>query len=216
MPEGRFPLVSITITLLSVSLHEFGHAKSADSAGDPTPRSQGRVTLNPLAHLDPLGTLMIVLTSLTGFGIGWGKPVMVNPRYMQHPRIDHFLSVLWGPLTNFILAIVFAIGFRYVAIPSGNETFIYVCWFGTFVNIGLCLFNLIPLGPLDGHWLLAALLPERLGLRFGIWSRTYGTLILFSIILVDGFLSNMMDRPSILSFVLRDPVRRLGTLLLGT
>lgn len=216
MPEGVLPWISIVITLLSVSLHEFGHAKSADSAGDPTPRSQGRVTLNPFAHLDPLGTLMIIVTSLTGFGIGWGKPVIVNPRYMQNPRVDHFLSVLWGPLTNFILAVVFAIAYRFVALPSGNGMFIYVCWFGTLINIGLCFFNLIPLGPLDGHWLLAALLPERIGRRFGIWSRTYGTMILFSVILLDGFISNMTNRPSILSIVLRDPIIRVGQLLLGS
>jgi len=209
------PWISIVITLLSVSLHEFGHAKSADSAGDPTPRSQGRVTLNPLAHLDPLGTLMIIMTSLTGFGIGWGKPVIVNPRYMQNPKVDHFLSVLWGPLTNFILAIAFAIVYRYVAVPSGNEVSIYVCLLGTIVNIGLCLFNLIPLGPLDGHWLLAALLPERIGLRFGIWSRTYGTMILFSIILFDQFFSKMTNRPSIFGIVLLDPIVRLSRLLLG-
>ncbi len=102
-------VMQLVIIFGSIALHEFGHAKSADAAGDPTPRAQGRVTLNPFAHLDPIGAIMVVVTTMSGFGIGWGKPVMVNPRLMRNPRWDQFMSVLWGPLTNLLLAIFFAI-----------------------------------------------------------------------------------------------------------
>src|SRR5687767_5609239 len=101
MPNDPSTIVIMIIVLLgSIALHEFAHAKSADSYGDDTPRLMGRVTLNPLAHLDPLGTVMVIVTVISGFGIGWGKPVMVDPRKMENPRWDHLFSVLWGPLTN--------------------------------------------------------------------------------------------------------------------
>jgi Zn-dependent protease len=99
-------LVALVVIILSLSLHEFGHAKFADMAGDPTPRSMGRVTLNPIAHLDPLGFLMICIMVFSGVGLGWGKPVMVRPDKMRNPRWDHFASVLAGPLMNFVLCFI--------------------------------------------------------------------------------------------------------------
>ena len=193
--------VGLIIILLSISLHEFGHAKSADAAGDPTPRNQGRVTLNPLAHLDPMGTIMILVTTLTGFGIGWGRPVMVRPDRMQNPRWDHFMSVLWGPLTNLILAIVFAAFYR---LSNGDPTIAMIGTMGCFINIGLCMFNLLPLGPLDGHWLLGILLPPKIGQPFMQWSKAQGTMLLFIIIIADqtifrndvGVLDILLFRPA--------------------
>lgn len=199
----------LIIILLSISLHEFAHAKSADAAGDPTPRSQGRVTLNPLAHLDPMGTLMILITTFTGFGIGWGKPVIVRPERMQNPRWDWFMSVLWGPLTNLMLAVVFAAIYRF---SNGDPNLVLIGVTGCFINIGLCLFNLIPLGPLDGHWLLGLLLPPKIGQPFMLWNRRQGTIILFAIIIVDQTV--FRNQVGILDRVLFVPATHLAKLML--
>jgi Zn-dependent protease len=180
----NFDVLKIVLTLAvfipAIGLHEFCHAKFADLAGDMTPRSQGRVTLNPLAHLDPMGTIMLVLSSVSGFGIGWGKPVMVNPDRMKNPRWDHFISVVMGPVSNLGIALVCAILIKTGIIPSQTLRDLFSGhafpntqvafssvghFFAAFVlmslviNLGLFFFNLIPLGPLDGHWLVGALLP---------------------------------------------------------
>src|SRR6185369_12295804 len=130
----------------------------ADLAGDPTPRIYGRVTLNPIAHLDPAGTIMIVLSSISGFGIGWGKPVPMNPTRMKNPRWDHFVAVAAGPLSNLIQAGVYAVILR-LAMAKGDVTvqgvlaavnrepasvLTIVLSMGVLVNLGLCFFNLIP------------------------------------------------------------------------
>src|SRR5688500_10381483 len=95
-PPGM--LAAAIVILFAIGLHEYCHAKFADMAGDPTPRYYGRVTLNLFNHFDPLGTIMIIVTMLSGFGIGWGKPVPMDPSKMRNPRWDHFVAVLAGPL----------------------------------------------------------------------------------------------------------------------
>ncbi|MEI7987144.1 MAG: site-2 protease family protein [Armatimonadota bacterium] len=173
-------VISMAVFIPAIALHEFCHAKFADLAGDMTPRSQGRVTLNPLAHLDPLGTIMMALSSLTGFGIGWGKPVMVNVGKMKNPRWDHFVSVVMGPVSNLCIALVCAILIKsgivsaqslrdvlanggsidtHVAFSSLGHFFAAYVVMSLIVNLGLFFFNLIPIGPLDGHWLVGAMLP---------------------------------------------------------
>jgi Zn-dependent protease len=184
--------------LLALTVHEYAHAKIADAAGDPTPRIYGRVTLNPLAHLDPLGTIMILFTLMSGFGIGWGKPVMVDPRKMRDPRWDWFASVLAGPVSNLLLAAVAGIVFRLM----GGFAGLAGSFLGTFlllfvlVNISLFLFNLIPLGPLDGHWLVGLLLPERTRDRWFWWNRRYGTWILLGLVLMGQF-ARRADMPQL-------------------
>lgn len=225
MGDPTLVLIIMAVLILSVSLHEFGHAKSADAAGDPTPRSQGRVTLNPLAHLDPFGTIFMFIMATTGFGLGWGKPVMVDPRKMHNPRWDQFMSVLWGPLTNVILAIVFALLFRFAApmqpgpVHLGQEVSLDILtaflFFGVLINVALCLFNLIPIGPLDGHWLLGLLLPERIGLRYMLWSKRQGTFVLLGILLLDQFILRQMNQPEILDEILRKPTWLIVDNLLG-
>ncbi len=217
------PVISgiiLVILILSVALHEFGHAKSADAAGDPTPRSQGRVTLNPLAHLDPMGTLFMFVMATTGFGIGWGRPVMVDPRKMHNPRWDHFMSVLWGPMTNVILAVIFAALFRFAAPHESGPVFgmdlISGFFFlGAYINIALCLFNMIPIGPLDGHWILGLLLPEKVGARFMIWSRTKGMFVLIGILVLDQLVLRQMNYPSILGTLIRDPAMNIALQITG-
>lgn len=201
MAEGFDPqlfIISITVILLSLAVHEYAHAKFADLAGDPTPRYFGRVTMNPLNHLDPIGTIMIILSSLAGFGIGWGKPVPMDPRKMRNPRWDHFVAVAAGPLSNLLQACVYAIVLRLMILAgstSGNLLDMYsgaagaVATFlvmGVFINLGLFFFNLIPLGPLDGHWLVGTFLPEPQRTKWYQFNRTIGGFIFIILILMKG------------------------------
>jgi Zn-dependent protease len=165
-------ILSLLVFIPAVGLHEYCHAKFADMAGDLTPRSQGRVTLNPLAHLDPMGTIMMLLASATGFGIGWGKPVQVNVSKMKNPRVDHFISVIAGPLSNLFQAVFYAIILRAGLVKIEPETLYntalatsslqnLVSFFvlaSVITNVSMFFFNMIPLGPLDGHWLVGAFL----------------------------------------------------------
>ncbi len=214
MPEldPGYIVVALIVILGSIALHEFAHAKSADSYGDPTPRSQGRVTLNPLAHLDPLGTVMIIVTVIAGFGIGWGKPVMVDPRKMENPRWDHLFSVLWGPLTNVIIAVGVAFIFR-VYVATGlpiSELFQLFVGTAVFINLALAMFNMIPIGPLDGHWILGILMPPELGYKFMRWSQTQGSLILLGIIFLGPYFG---FQP--IQYLFRRIVDPAGSFLLG-
>jgi Zn-dependent protease len=168
-------LLALLVFIPAVTLHEYCHAKFADMAGDMTPRSQKRVTLNPLSHLDPIGTIMVVLSHATGMGLGWGRPVLVNVGKLKNPRWDHFILVVAGPLSNLAQAIVFALIIRSglvtinieallqpkLAIQSSSAFFSFFVLSSLFMNVGMFFFNLIPLGPLDGHWLVGALLPVR-------------------------------------------------------
>ncbi len=194
MGDASTIVISIVVILLSIALHEFAHAKFADAAGDPTPRMMGRVTLNPLAHLDPIGTLMIIITSFTGFGFGWGKPVMVDPRKMKNPRWDHFVSVAAGPATNLLLAAVAAIILRLMAgsqvgaVAIGNHSaggFLPLfLFYMVFINLTLCFFNLIPVGPLDGHWMVGTFMPESTRLKWYQFNRGPGALIFLVLVLM--------------------------------
>ena len=166
-------LLGVAIKMAAISpaitIHEYCHAKFADMAGDDTPRSQGRVTLNPLAHLDPLGTIMMLISSLAGVGIGWGRPVLVDQRKLRNRRVDNFILTIAGPLSNLLQAIFWAILLRFVLVPMGSELrgsglFELVTNFAlvsVLINTGLFVFNLVPLGPLDGHWLVSELLPDK-------------------------------------------------------
>lgn len=192
-------LAKLVIILLALGIHEYAHAKMADVAGDPTPRTYGRVTLNLFNHLDPLGTVMIVLSSLAGFGIGWGKPVPMDPRKMRDPRWDHFAAVAAGPISNLIQAAFFAIALR---LTVGNDVFASgfqnviaggagilpaVLSLGVLINLSLCCFNLIPLGPLDGQWLLGTFLPERNRYLWTRWNLQSGTFVLFGLLMLGWF-----------------------------
>lgn len=207
-------VIQILILLLSISMHEYAHAKVADMCGDPTPSFFGRVTLNPLAHLDPMGTIMIIITSISGYGIGWGKPVMANPARMRNPRWDHFWSVAAGPISNIFQAIIYGILFRILVLAGvaelerDNIAFL-VCGYGVLLNLGLAFFNLIPFGPLDGHWLVGAFLPERARDKWYLFSRTYGSAILLAIILSGQFMNF-----SIIGMLIYPPVKFFAKVIL--
>ena len=154
-PLGMISLLFALV--IGVTIHEFSHAWAADALGDPTARYQGRLTLNPVAHFDPLGALMILYSVVAGWGFGWGKPVPVNPRYLRYgPRVGMALTSVAGPASNLLVAIVAATPFRLgLRLPGllGNLIATIV-----FVNVGLALFNMLPIPPLDGYSVLSGLL----------------------------------------------------------
>jgi len=159
---GNLDLARILLTLaalvVSITFHEFMHAWSANELGDPTAKRMGRLSLNPIVHFDPLGALMIVFTTISGFGIGWGKPTPVNPHNLRgNARISMGLTSVAGPISNLVLATVAAIPIRLVgsALPSLVGEFLILM---VFVNVALALFNLIPLPPLDGFGVLQGVL----------------------------------------------------------
>jgi Zn-dependent protease len=154
-------LLSIVFFLLalvvSISIHEFSHAWAAYELGDPTARNQGRLTLNPLVHFDPIGALMILFMAFAGWGLGWGKPVPVNPYNLRgNPRVGMGLTSAAGPFSNLVLATVFAIPLRLGW--DMPDLLIGFLWVMVLTNVGLAIFNLIPLPPLDGFGVAQGLL----------------------------------------------------------
>lgn len=168
------------ILLLALPLHEFAHAATAVALGDDTPRLMGRLTLNPLAHLDPVGSLLILIS-----GFGWAKPVMWNPRNITvSRRWGAILVAVAGPLTNLALAIVaFAIlGWAGAAVASSPVLVRFLYGFAT-INVALAVFNLIPIPPLDGSHVLFSLLPgDQSRLRAQL--SQFGMLIVFGMVIL--------------------------------
>ena len=137
--------------IVAITIHEFSHAFIADRLGDPTPRAHGRLSLNPLSHLDPLGTLMLLLAH-----IGWGKPVPIDPYNFQNPRRDELLTALAGPAANLTLAVLLSL--IYSIIPSSlpyTPVSILIS-----INVSLAIFNLLPLPPLDGSKIFLGFFPH--------------------------------------------------------
>lgn len=197
LPPFEIILATAIVIFFGIGLHEYAHCKIADAAGDPTPRYYGRVTLNLTKHFEPLGTLMIFLTSLSGIGIGWGKPSPVNPSRMRNPKWDHFASVAAGPISNLLQAAVWAVLLRLAlaghlislqdianALMRQHTSFLAALFtFGVLINLGLMLFNLIPLGGLDGHWLLGTFMPEPMRTSWYQWNRRTGAWLLIGIVI---------------------------------
>lgn len=181
-------IISLVVVILSITLHEFGHAISADYLGDDTPRRQGRITLWPDKHFDALGFILIVVTSLSGFGIGYGKPVMVNTGRLKHPNRDMMIIAACGPVMNLILAVIFGLVLR-IAAATGHEAWIdgnsisymFVYAF-LFRNLGLMFFNLIPIYPLDGSKILYGLLPARTANAYDAFMSQWGFMILMVLV----------------------------------
>ena len=151
-------LLGLIALLPAFVLHELAHALTAVALGDPTPRLQGRLTLNPLKHLDFIGTLLLLTR-----GFGWAKPVQVNPRNFRDPLRDNAVVAAAGPLTNFVLALIAAIGLMHMP-PAGWLTSLGIQFF--YMNVALFVFNLVPIPPLDGARVLAGLLPSRQAYAF--------------------------------------------------
>lgn len=168
---------------MAISFHEFSHGYMSYLMGDPTPKSSGRLTLNPLANFDLIGTLCLLF-----FGFGWAKPVSINPNYYKNKKIGTALVAMAGPFSNFLLAFICAFLIKIIN-PSGILlTFLYRL---ISVNVGLGVFNLIPVPPLDGSKLLALVLPNNLYWKFMEISR-YSMFILM-IILYTGILNPILN-----------------------
>jgi len=178
---GNFDLAQfltwVVAIAFGITIHEYAHAWRAEKAGDPTPRASGRMSLNPLDHYDPIGTTMILL-----FGLGWAKPVPVNPYMFRNPRRDEIMVSLWGPLANFIAAVVLSIPVRLGLAGAYSEMIIGVIY----LQLILAVSNLIPVYPLDGSHVLSALLPVDKARRLDAIYHQYGPLLLIGVIWFAG------------------------------
>jgi Zn-dependent protease len=181
MFDPVFLISFIPVLLLALTLHEYGHAWTAVHFGDPTPRLAGRLTLNPLKHLDPLGTVFMLVARF-----GWAKPVPVNPANFTHPRADLWVS-LAGIITNLLQAVLYALIWHLLGYIAPAALGVWVSRFlilGITVNLSLALFNLLPIFPLDGSHIAKNLLPRRQAYRFSVFSERYGAMILLGLLLV--------------------------------
>ncbi len=171
------------VIVASLVVHELAHAVVATRFGDPTPREQGRLTLNPVVHLDPLGTAMFAITYFsTGFIFGWARPVLVNARRFRHPQQQMALVAAAGPATNFVLAVLLAAVLVHGPLDPFGET-ARVLALGYQVNVVLALFNLVPIPPLDGSRIVAAFMNEA---TYSRWSQldAYGMVAIFGVIII--------------------------------
>jgi len=198
-------IISYIVLLLAISIHECSHAWSANKLGDPTAKNLGRITLNPIAHIDLIGTVLIPLfIIITGSGIlfGWAKPVPVNPYNLRNPRKDNLWVSFAGPLSNLSLAIISALIYHLIFFWSGGSFFsaewvffikplILFILFSTQLNVILAIFNLIPVFPLDGSGVLMGLLPYE-SARIFEKTRPYGFLILI-LLLYTGILGSIIS-----------------------
>lgn len=197
-------VMSISALILGITVHEWSHAIVADKLGDDTPRRQGRVTLWPLAHLDPVGTLLMVVSALVGFGIGWGRPVQTDPRnYRINRRIADSLVSFAGPLSNLVIAAVFALLLRSGLVR--DEAFLAWAIVTVSVNIFLFLFNLLPIFPLDGSHLLANALSPSIAEKYRDFMMRYGIFLFIGLV--------MFGKLSVLLTPAHDTIYRL---LLGS
>jgi Zn-dependent protease len=161
--------------VISISIHEFAHAFVADRLGDPTPRLMGRLTLDPRAHLDPLGTIALFL-----IGFGWGKPVVFDPFNLKNPARDSALVALAGPATNILFAVGLSVILRLVNVSTDLGTILLTL---ITLNVTLAVFNLIPIHPLDGGKILIGLAPKNVAREWDELLSRYGLLILLFLLL---------------------------------
>ncbi len=178
-------LIMAPAILIALTIHEYAHGYVAYRLGDPTAKMLGRLSLNPLVHLDLLGTAMLFIV-----GVGWAKPVPVNPQYFRQPKRDLLWVSLAGPASNLMLAFLFGLGLRVMAggmFPPKMGILMTMIWYGMTINIVLAVFNLLPIPPLDGSKILFGLIPSRYESQLSPLMK-FGPTILIAII-VFGFLT---------------------------
>ena len=183
-------VIGIPITLIALTGHEFAHGFVSDRLGDPTPRQQGRLTLNPLAHLDLVGTILMIIT-----GFGWAKPVMINPRYYKNPKTGMALTAAAGPLANLIMAflglLLYAVFFIINAkLSLGWDTAVRaagtVMYLFAYRNLCFMIFNIIPIPPLDGFKVLGLIVPNNIYYKILQYER-YAMIIIMVLSLTGAF-----------------------------
>ena len=186
-------IARVIVLLIAFTIHELAHALTADYLGDPTPRHMGRITLNPIKHLDPFGTIMLIIA-----GFGWAKPVMVNPMNMRgNPRTSMAIVAAAGPISNLIMALLAAIVFRLGLVeftmfaPTGGFSLSFLLSEFIWINLILAFFNLIPVPPLDGSKILFAILPGELVYRLRPLEQ-YGFLILMAVVFLFPTVINVL------------------------
>lgn len=205
LPNLWIFLVRIPILVIAFTIHEFAHAWTATRFGDDTPRLNGRLTLNPIVHLDPIGSLLLLVA-----GFGWAKPVPINPYVIER---NSSAGVMWvslaGPLSNFFLAVLAAIPFRLGLVPNSPQIIYLFMEQFLAINLILMLFNLIPIAPLDGDKIAEYLIPPSWQRSFQT-IRTYGPIILIVLLFVLPFMG--ID---IIGWIIYPPLRALINLLTG-
>lgn len=191
---------AFTVVFLTLPIHEFAHGFVASRLGDPTPRYEGRLTLNPFAHIDYIGALCILL-----FGFGWAKPVGVNPRYFKNGKRGMALVALAGPLSNLIMATLALLlgnvaAVVYYSISSDNSVlaFLYlICSYIAQINVSLAVFNLIPIPPLDGSKILFSFLPSKYYFKIMQYERyvfiVLMVLLWFDVLNISGLVNVVMN-----------------------
>lgn len=179
----RHLAMSVVGFLIAITVHEYAHARAALAAGDETAKRMGRVSLNPIDHLDPMGTLMFIFTAMSGYGLAWGKPVPVNPFNFRSPRWDSLKVSIWGPLSNLITACILTLMLKFgrYAVPAEYFELIGLC---ILFNVGLAVFNMIPVPPLDGSKVLSSLMPISQARAYDRMVGRYGAFVLLALILI--------------------------------
>jgi Zn-dependent protease len=181
VPDNPIELgIIILVILFAITIHEYSHGKAALSLGDPTAKNAGRLTLNPISHIDPMGAIFMFL-----FHFGWAKPVPVNPSYFENKRTGIILMALSGPVSNLAAAFIAGLFIRYLYI--NNEIYLRILVYLIILNTGLGIFNLLPIPPLDGSHVLENILPSSAGRKF-IHIRRYAPMVLLGVLFLDHFM----------------------------
>lgn len=165
----------VTALIVAITIHEFAHAWTANKLGDPTARDMGRISFNPLAHLDFMGTIFLLLA-----GFGWGKPVQINADNLKNPKFDEVLISLAGPISNLLLAIVLGLLLRFISISPLISNFVIII---IIINLTLMVFNLLPIPPLDGSHILQIFISPQAYTTFS----QIGIYILFGLIIFSNY-----------------------------
>ncbi len=176
-------LFLIAILIFSVVIHEVSHGAAANYLGDPTAKYAGRLTLNPISHLDPIGSFLVplILILTTGMGFGWAKPVPINPYNFKDKKYGSAKVALAGPGSNLVIALVFGLALRFFPEITVTPDLVLIFSYIIFINILLAIFNLLPIPPLDGSHILFTFLPQRFE-RLRIFLSQFGIFILIFII----------------------------------
>jgi Zn-dependent protease len=188
MNEAVEAALKLLVLAFSIIMHEVAHGYAAYLLGDPTAKNANRLTLNPIPHIDIMGTIilpLLLVSSGSGVVFGWAKPVPVDPRYFRNPKRDGVVVSLAGVTTNVLIAVVMAALFRILQPAADTPLWLFLIW-GCFINLLLCVFNMVPIPPLDGSHIVAALLPQRLARGYAAIGR-FGFLIIFGLLYIRAF-----------------------------